>query len=149
MDRDDLLQPVLAGDERGPAGYKPWRVTSQVYVAFFGGALALGAIAFLNAAMLEMSYRARVAIVGLALAAEGALVAVAAVTDIDQLRLVSTVAGLAAYGGAYLIQRSADRVYHFHADDDEPYQSLFGHGLVAVISARVFETMLLHGVRGG
>jgi hypothetical protein len=146
VDKEDLLQPALEGRE--PTQYRPWRLTSQVYVAFFGGALALGGIAFLNAAMLDMSYRARVAIVGLALAAEGALVAVVAGTDIDQLRIASTVAGLAAYGGAFLIQRSADRVYHFHADDDEPYQSLFGPGLVAVISARVFESVLFQGLQG-
>jgi hypothetical protein len=144
VDRDDLLQPTLV-DHEGPK-YRPFRLSSQVYVAFFGGALAVGGIGFLNAAMLEMPNRARVAIVALALAAEGALVAVVAATETDQGRLISIVAGLAAFGGAYLLQRSPDRVYHFHTDDDEPYQSLFGPGLIACIAARIFEGVLLLGL---
>lgn len=145
-DRDDLLQPVLQGRE--PTSYWPWRLSSQVYVAFFGGAAALGAIAFLNAAMLGVSYLGRAAIVLLALAAEAAFAAFVVLTGIDEIRIASTAAGLIAYGGAYLLQRSADRVYHFHTDEDEPYQSLWVPGLVAVIFARVFETVLIDGLRG-
>jgi hypothetical protein len=147
VDKDDLLRPALQGRERTP--YLPWRLTSQVYVGFFGGALALGGIAFLNAAMLGMSYAARVAIVVLAVAAEAACVAFAALTGMEDFRVASAGAGLAAYVGAYLIQRSADRVHHFHAGEDEPYQSLFQAGLVAVIAARVFETVLVQGLQGG
>ena len=44
MEREELLRPVLAGHQR--TGYKPWRLQSQIYVGFFGGALAVGAIAF-------------------------------------------------------------------------------------------------------
>jgi hypothetical protein len=146
VDRDDLLQPTLAGHEG--TQYRPFRLTSQVYVAFFGGALAVGAIAFLNAAMLGMPNRARVAIVALAVAAEGALAALVAATDTDQIRLVSIVAGLAAFGGAYLLQRSPDRVYHYHADEDEPYQSLFVPGLAACICARILEVVLVFGALG-
>jgi hypothetical protein len=147
MDKDDLLQPVLQGRE--PTPYLPWRLTSQVYVGFFGGALALGGIAFLNAAMLGMSYLARVAIVAVVLAAEAAFATFVALTGIDEIRIASTAAGLVAYGGVYLIQRSADRVYHFHADDPDEYQSLVGPGLVAVIFARVLETLLAEGLQGG
>ena len=147
MDRDDLLQPSLA-DHEGTK-YQPFRLSSQVYVAFFGGALATGAIGFINAMFLGMPNRARAAIIALALAAEGAFVAVAAATETDQVRLLSIVAGLVAFGGAYLIQRSPDRVYHFHTDDEEPYQSLFGPGLVACICARIVESALLFGVLDG
>jgi hypothetical protein len=42
VDRDDLLQPSLA-DHEGPK-YQPFRLSSQVYVAFFGGALAAAAM---------------------------------------------------------------------------------------------------------
>jgi hypothetical protein len=147
VDRDDLLQPTLA-DHEGRK-YQPFRLSSQVYVAFFGGALAVGAIGFINAVFLGMPKRARAAILALALAAEAALVALAAATDTDQVRLLSIVAGLAAFGGAYLLQRSPDRVYHFHADEDEPYLSLFGPGLVTCIAARIFEGALLFGVLDG
>jgi hypothetical protein len=148
VDRDDLLQPTLAGHERQPMRDKPWRVSSQVYVAFFGGPLAVGAIATYNAMTLGMPGRARLAIVALALAAEAAFVAVVLATDTDQVRLFSIVAGLAAFGGAYLLQRSPDRVYHYHADEDEPYASLFGPGLAAVIVARLVEAVLIVGVLG-
>jgi hypothetical protein len=143
VDRDDLLQPTLAGHERRPAQYKPWRLSSQVYVAFFGGALAVGAIGFYNSITLGMPVRARLAIVGMALAAEAALFAIVAATDTDEVRLVSIVAGLVAFGGAYLLQRSPDRVYHYHADDDEPYESLFGAGVIACIVARLIEAAVI------
>ena len=145
MDRDDLLQPALAGHEQRPAQRKPWRLGSQVYVAFFGGALAVGAIGLYNAITLGMPARARVAIVAIALAAEAALFAVVALTEIEEVRLVSIVAGFAAFGGAYLLQRSPDRVYHFHSDEDEPYDSLFGPGLVACIVARAVEAIAIFG----
>jgi hypothetical protein len=144
VDRDDLLQPSLA-DHEGTR-YQPFRLSSQVYVAFFGGALAVGAIGFLNAMFLGMPNRARAAIVALALAAEAAFVAVAVATDTDQVRILSIVAGLVAFGGAYLIQRSPDRVYHFHATEDEPYQSLFVPGLVTCVAARIFEAALVFGL---
>jgi hypothetical protein len=143
VDRDDLLQPTLAGHERRPSQYKPWRLSSQVYVAFFGGALAVGAIGFYNSITLGMPVRARLAIVGMALAAEAALFAIVAATDTDEVRLVSIVAGLVAFGGAYLLQRSPDRVYHYHADDDEPYESLFGAGVIACIVARLIEAAVI------
>jgi hypothetical protein len=150
VDREDLLRPTLTGhDTRTRQGYKPYRLSSQVYVAFFGGALAVGGIGFLNAALLGMPNRARAAIVALALAAEAALVALVVATELEEIRIASIVAGLAAFGGAYLIQRSPDRVYHFHADDEEPYQSLFAAGLVACICARIVESALLFGVLDG
>jgi len=45
-DLDDLLTPTLTG-QREPQreGGLPWRLGSQVYVAFFGGVLAVTAIA--------------------------------------------------------------------------------------------------------
>jgi hypothetical protein len=147
VDTDELLRPALTGYRR--TGYKPWRLQSQIYVGFFGGALAVGAIAFANAVMLGMSVRARVAIVALALAAEAALLVAAAAITRDATVLVRfgiPVAGVIAYGGAFLIQRSADRVYQFHTDEEEPYESLFGAGLVACIVARIADAMLLGAV---
>jgi hypothetical protein len=147
VDKDDLLQPTLAGHERRPM-YKPWRLGSQVYVAFFGGPLAVGAIAAYNSITLGMPRSARFAIAAIALAAEAAFAAAILLTETDSTRLISIVAGLAAFGGVYLIQRSPDRVYHFHTDEDEPYDSLFGAGLFAVIVARIFEGILYAGVLG-
>jgi hypothetical protein len=147
VDRDDLLQPTLADHERRPA-VKPWRLGSQVYVAFFGGPLAVGVIAAYNSITLGLPRSARLAIAGIALAAEAAFAAVVLLTETDSTRLFSIVAGLAAYGGVYLIQRSPDRVYHFHSADEEPYDSLFGAGLFAVIVARIVEGIAYAGVLG-
>lgn len=49
---DDLLQPTIAPAEKRPL---PWRVSSQFWVAFFGGIPAVTAIAFLNARRLGLS----------------------------------------------------------------------------------------------
>jgi hypothetical protein len=122
----------------------PWRLGSQVYVAFFGGPLAVGGVGAFNAGFLSMPRRAIAAIIAVALAAEAAFLVVFAVAGLaDSGRIVSTVAGLAAFGPIYLIQRSADRVYHFHTREEEPYQSLFVPGLVAVVSARIVEAALV------
>jgi hypothetical protein len=143
VDRDDLLQPTLADHQPRPAKDKPWRLGSQVYVAFFGGAFAVGGIGFLNATRLGMSTRARLAIVAVALAAEALLFAVVQATGTDEIRLVSIASGLAAFGGAYLIQRSPDRVYHFHYQGDDEYESLFVPGLVACIVGRLVEGLVI------
>jgi hypothetical protein len=143
-DRDDLFQPALSGRRQETPREYPWRLGSQVYVAFFGGPLAVGGIGAFNAGFLQMPKRAIAAIVATALVAEAAFLVVYAVAGLDDSgRIASTVAGLAAFGVIYLIQRSADRVYHFHTREEEPYQSLFGPGFVAVIAARIFEGVLV------
>lgn len=148
MDRDDLLQPSLAGQERRPVRQRPWRLGSQVYVAFFGGALAVGGIGAFNAGLLGMPRRAQLAIGAIALAAEAALIVLVVATGTDEVRFASIGAGLLAFGGIYLIQRSPDRVYHYHADAQEPYESLFGAGLAACLVARLVEAVLVFGVFG-
>ena len=141
---DDLLQPTLAGREETQRKTPPFRLSSQVYVAFFGGALAVGAIGAFNAALLQMPRRQIAAIAAIALALEAALIVAFGLADLEsQSRIASSVAGLLAFGGIFLIQRSADRVYHFHSRSDEPYQSLFVPGLIAVIAARIVEAALI------
>jgi hypothetical protein len=141
---DDLLQPTLAGREQVRHGTPPFRLSSQVYVAFFGGALAVGAIGAFNAALLGMRRMQIAAIAAIGLALEAALIVVSGLADLEsQARIASTVAGLIAFGGIFLIQRSADRVYHYHSRADEPYQSLFVPGLIAVIAARIVEAALV------
>jgi hypothetical protein len=146
---DDLLQPTLAGREEAQHETPPFRLSSQVYVAFFGGALAVGAIGAFNAALLQMPRRQIAAIAAIALALEAALIVAFGLADLEnQARIASSVAGLIAFGGIFLIQRSADRVYHFHTRADEPYQSLFVPGLIAVIAARIVEAALISLLAG-
>lgn len=51
---DDLLRPTV---EPAPQRRLPWRVSSQFWVAFFGGVPAVTVIAFLNARRLGTSTR--------------------------------------------------------------------------------------------
>jgi hypothetical protein len=147
VDRDALLQPVLADARHGPTGYQPWRLQSQVYVALFGGgALGTGLIAFGNAVMLGMSTRARWMIVAVALLGEIPLVIAAALTKPGVVQLANPAAGLIVFGGVYLLQRRPDRVYHFHSDEDEPYASLFGAGLLVCILGRVVDVSIAYAV---
>ena len=147
MERHELLQPVFVG-ERRRTGYKPWRLQSQIYVGFFGGALGVGAIAYANATMLGMSVRARAAIVAIALAVQALMLAFVAVNGSGSIRIVHSAAGLLAYGGVFLIQRSADRVYHFHTKDPEPYESLLGPGIMAWLLGSIVDGVLAKAVAG-
>jgi hypothetical protein len=143
---DDLLQPTLAGREAASPGRpRPWRLTSQVYPAFFGGPLAVGAIAVLNSVWLRMPPRLPIAIGAIALAAEGAFAALYVTVGDSAAGLATAVAGLAVYGAAYLLQRSPDRVYHYYAREDQPYASLFLPGLGAIVAARLIESFILFG----
>ena len=141
---DDLLQPVLAERRQpGETGRRPWRLSSQVYVALLGGPLAILAIATLNARRLRLPLGAQAAIAAAALVAEAVVIVLARSADIaDSARIISAAAGVAAYGVAFLIQRSADRVFAYHADEEEPYTSLFGAGAAAVIAARAIDVTI-------
>lgn len=57
-DADDLLRPTIGATPPG-AREKPWRVQSQLWVAFFGGILPVTAIALVNAHRLGMDSRKR------------------------------------------------------------------------------------------
>ena len=148
---DELLTPTLA-EQRAhtPSIDRPWRLGSQVYVAFFGGVLAVTAIAILNARRLGMAGRSlwlmsAVGAVGLA----GALTVVALIGDSgSSSRVPARIVALAACGVLFLLQRRADRVYHYHARADDPYDSLLGPGLIACFTVGVLEAILLVVVRG-
>jgi len=132
---DDLFTPAL--QERRfevPAeGERPWRLGSQLYVAFFGGPLAAGAIAWMNADKLDVKWRDRRLIVAAAVAGLVAVVVAAFFVDgSSPLRLAVRIAGVVAWGPMYLAQRSADRVYAMYAPDDA-YDSMWGPGLACTL----------------
>ena len=147
---DELLTPTLGEQHaRTPSAERPWRLGSQVYVAFFGGVLAVTAIAILNARRLGMAQKTQwlmgaVGAAGLA----GALTVVALIDSGSSSRVPARIVALAACGVLYLIQRSADRVYHYHARDDDPYDSLLGPGLIACFTVGILEAILIVLVRG-
>ena len=123
------LEPTLEGHvPRAPDRRRPWPVQSQLYVAVFGGPLALTAIASLNARRLGMppGARRKLAAAGLGLGSLFGLLALATGTGIA--------VGLAGVATWYLLagmQKKWDRIHQVFSDHEEPYGSLLGPGLLA------------------
>lgn len=135
----DLLSPTLqhrAEQARGPA---PWRLSSQVYVAFFGGSLAVAAIAVMNARRHAMPARAQATIAAIGVVTFIAVLIVASVIlagsgDDDTpsgLRVAVQLVSVAGWGLMFLIQRPHDRV--FEAFGNREHASLVLPGLAAVL----------------
>lgn len=155
MAAEDLLRPTL--QEHLPrTGVRPWRLGSQVYVAFFGGVLAVTAIAFLNAGMLHTPARVRAGILAFGAAGLTAVIVLAAVLlggdDVPSgARTALTFVGVLAWGGMFLLQRPYDRVYATFSrekDPDEQYESLIGAGLVAVVLGFFVQITIVTAVAG-
>ncbi|MCD0482512.1 hypothetical protein [Streptacidiphilus sp. ASG 303] len=135
---DPLLQPTL---QRQPPGTgRPWRLSSQGYVAFFGGTLAGTAVAVANAVRLGLP-RGRVA--GVAAAGAAALAATAALLVAGGSRIGATelpvlrVLAVAAYLVQAHLQRERDRVFVLRGGEHAP---LLRTGLAAVLVLGALET---------
>ena len=145
---DDLLKPSFADRApSAPAAERPWRLSSQGYVAFFGGVLAVTTIAFINARRLGLA-AGPLALILLAgfggLAAEIAVLSTMADATDSQIRMVARIVAFGAWGGMYLLQRAADRRYHhFRSGDDDEYAGLLGPGLLASIGLGLVELQLV------
>ena len=143
---EDLFAPSITGDGAGEDAQPPWRVESQGYLAFLGGALAVGTIAYINCARLGIGSRRPwiVAIVVLALVIEAVFVSV---SGWDSGWLPLRIVAMSAYGGMYLIQRNADRRFHYYGSGE--YSSLVGPGFVVGILGLGTELLLLAAISGG
>ncbi len=150
---DDLFEPSLTGRARPrpPEGERPWRLGSQFYVAFFGGVLAVAAIAWVNAGRLGLEPARRRLI---PLVALGGLVGVVATVELSgggeiesSQRILARVIAVATFGVLYAIQNSADRVYHtfLPGDEDEMYDSLWGPGLAATFGLGLVQLGIVAG----
>jgi ABC-type enterobactin transport system permease subunit len=136
-DEDELLRPALAGVEHElpVPGRRPWRLSSQLYVGFFGGALATTVIAWLNATRLGLPQRDRLLIAGvgvLGLVAAAVAVLVIDPGSVQPIRLVLGVSGIATAALQSPLQKNADRRYGFRHGEGS-YDSLWVPGLVAVL----------------
>ncbi len=150
-----LLEPTLQGHTRRvtPAEQRPWALTSQFWVAFFGGVLASTVITYLNGKRLGLP-RARlqqIVLVGCV-----GLVATIAVgymlTDTDVLsfrtevlrgvRLSNRIIALVAYLIFYQLQKTADRAYHFYGGD---YDSLWKPGIAVVAVCGLLQLVVVGG----
>ena len=137
---DDLFAPSLQDEARIEPlteGERPWHLSSQFYVAFIGGALAVTAIAWLNAKRLRAPGETRRWILIL-----GALGVVASVVVSYVLygndfgsatRIGYRVVAVLLAGAFYKLLQPADRVYSFRSpdDEDEQYDSMWVPGLIA------------------
>lgn len=148
---DDLFRPTVAASVRDPSLPKPWRIGSQLWVAFFGGCFAVLAVAWINAHRLGMDWReVGVRMVG-ATAVAWALVTAALVGfigfagyDVEYNRYFRW-----AYRGAALllhlyfarIQEAAHRRYLLTTNADD-HASLWGPGVIAIFGGAVVQTLL-------
>lgn len=149
---DDLLQPTITGNV--VRGARPWRLSSQFWVAFFGGALACGTIAIINAGRLGVSRRQRwvmAALTALTLAILLALWFQRTAADFStfwrgarDLRIYGRIASVALYLAMAAIQRRRDAQHQVFADAE--YASLWGPGLAAVFGLGTVQPLLLAGI---
>lgn len=143
---DDLLAPSLQHlPEGGPPGRSPWRVGSQFWVAFLGGPLAVGAIAWLNAGRLGLPASRRHAMLSLAIGALVVLLVglgwVLATPDSDPgprapLRAAVQAAGVLVYLALAGLQRTGDRRHQAFGGD---YAPLWGPGLLAILAGALLQ----------
>ena len=146
----DLFSPSLTQTARQElsAGSRPWRLGSQLYVAFFGGPLAIGAIGYLNGKRLGLSQQRLWAIAGIGMLGFVALViTVSAFVDAGgRGRALIAVTGVASYLVARELQKDGDRLYEINRNEDEAYDSLWGPGLAAVLVCGTAQALVLVAV---
>lgn len=133
---DELLQPTIAPEpRRGPL---PWRVSSQFWVAFFGGVPAVTAIAYLNARRLGSTIRKQQLIILSGLLAAAAFVAFVLYVGIDQRstnRLAGRIVAVLLFLLLARIQRDDDLRHQVFGKGE--YASLWAAGIAACLISTV------------
>lgn len=136
---DDLFQPTIGS--RPVLAVPPWRPSSIVYPAFFGGPLAVTVLGVLNARRLALGRNQQLAVAAAGLAAVVArLVVTGLLGGQTGGRVLGTLFGLAVWGVVAATQKKAFRAFEY--GDREP-ASLFGPGLAAVIGCGLLENILI------
>ena len=141
--REDLFAPSLQGEARVEPlteGERPWQISSQFYVAFIGGALAVTAIAWLNAKRLRASSETQRWILVLGALGVVASVVVSYLLYGDNFgsatRIGYRVVAVLLAGAFYKLLQPADRVYSFRSPvpEDEQYDAMWVPGLIATFA---------------
>ncbi|MGZ5442910.1 MAG: hypothetical protein ACXW31_07540 [Thermoanaerobaculia bacterium] len=135
---DDLLRPTVAASVR--KGPLPWRVSSQFWVAFFGGIPAVTAIAFLNARRLGASARRQQWILLAGLVAVAAFIALFAwIRGMEDgartMRIVGRVLAVVLFLVLARIQREDDGRHRVFGSGE--YASLWLPGVLATVVSAV------------
>jgi len=142
----ELLQPTVTPAQKRPL---PWRVSSQFWVAFFGGVPAVTAIAFLNARRLGASARKQQWIVVAGTVAFLVMIALFAWLGVDRgNRSVIRIAGrlLAVLLFLVLARIQRDEAGHHEIFGSDRYASLWGPGIVASLASAVVTFVIGFGV---
>lgn len=147
--QDELLRRSIGSESARaplPAGERPWRLSSQGYVAFFGGPLGAAVIAYLNAGRLRMDSRSKLLIVLAGVVGMAILIGlVIAVGDRSGPTVIARVLGLLAWAPMYFLQRTPDRVHSFYSgrSHEEDYDSLVGPGVAVAVLFGVSQAFAL------
>jgi NADH:ubiquinone oxidoreductase subunit 2 (subunit N) len=151
---DDLLQPTVQSAAREPRKL-PWRVQSQMWVAFFGGIAAVTVIALLNARRLEIDRRRQWMMAGAGIVALGVLFAFwmrqpAATAFFDftrrarDMRIIGRVIAMVLFFVLSLLQKPADAHYRIFSKGE--YAPLWTAGFAATLVLGTAQTLLLAGI---
>ncbi|MFK4085548.1 hypothetical protein ACI2LF_15650 [Kribbella sp. NPDC020789] len=140
---DELLRPTI-GSTVDPA-VRPWRLTTQAFVAFFGGVIAGTVIAWLNSGRLGVDRGKRWLIVGTGVAGLAAVIALYAVLNGDGerssgLRVLVRVVAVLCILAQMRWQRPMDRAFQLRGAD---YHSMWVLGPILVVVCAVVEALLL------
>ena len=139
----DLLTPTLQEHvPRDRSAPRPWRLGSQLYVAFFGGVIAVTAIAIENARRLRAPQQVTWSIAAAGLVGLMGVIAVSMLVS-SEVRIAVTLVSVAAWGLMFLAQRQWDRVYDVYSPHDEAHGSLLGPGLLAVVVGGVIQIAIV------
>lgn len=153
-DSDDLFSPTLQDRPAAMDRDKlPWRLASQFWVAFFGGVLAVTAIAYLNAKRLGVGReRLHMIIIGgvvafVVLMGFSVFYLVYSYVPEERSRSISQVTRVVARVAAvllflvqYRIQTPADRAYQTFGKGE--YASLWKPGLAAVFGLGILQAVI-------
>lgn len=131
-DLDELLRPTVTPVVR--SGYKPWRLQSQFWVAFFGGILAVTGVAFINSGHLGMSARSRGVVLAFGAAALAVYVAMIVWFlggNAQNTRIAGRILAVVLFLVLARLQRAADARYQLFGSGE--YAPMWGVGITASI----------------
>ena len=149
---DELLRPTIgAGVD---LSVRPWRLKSQTYVAFFGGAISATLIAFFNAHRLGVDAGARRLIlltgaIGFVLSSAAQILLERLLGSSDPYAAVPTIASTVVAVVCSIVQqrfqRPMDRAVQLRGIE---YRSLWGPGIAAVLAGGIIDSLVYYVVDG-
>lgn len=149
---DDLFSPTLDQKPAQPAPHaKPWRLTSQFWIAFLGGSLPATVIAYINSRRLGVTperQRTIIIIGAVALIATTAFIHTVSISELPEgwrdrqiTRLGSRVIAVLCYIAFNKLQQDADRIYSYNHGDD--YASLWKPGILAIVGLGLLQIVVV------